>query len=321
LFFRLNRTALVSKSGSTYEEVRKILKPRWAIVWRDLTFGWLALVLVILAVRELSHQSPAFAFLAAAVGAVLIGFTMAYITLFLHEAAHRNIHPDHQWNDLLCNIFVSGIVGIDVRSYREIHWDHHRYFGGPMDSEISYRDPLNLRFLVESLFGVRVGKVMLLRSAKFRSVESQKEAKTRSKARLYIFLGGMVFNALFLGALTFLREWAGMFSWICGILVFFPFFGALRQLLEHRGELPAAAGARAEAIYIATNRIFGDGPLANTLGGAGFSRHLLHHWDPQVSYTRLRELEDFLLETQVGTYLRERRTTYSRTFTQLFRGR
>jgi hypothetical protein len=35
LFFRLNRTELVGKSGSTYEEVRKILKPRWAIVWRS----------------------------------------------------------------------------------------------------------------------------------------------------------------------------------------------------------------------------------------------------------------------------------------------
>jgi fatty acid desaturase len=318
LFLKLNRTALVGKSGSTYGEVRKALTPRWEMVWRDLIFGWVALALVILAVIGLSHRWPVLASVSAAIGAVLVGFTLAYITLFLHEAAHRNLHPDQRWNDVLCNVFVGGIVGIEVRSYREIHWDHHRYFGDLMDSEISYRDPLNLRFIVESLFGIRAAKVMLLRRAKLQSMDTQKVAKTGSKSRLYLLLCGLAFNLALLGILAYLREWAAGFSWIFGILVFFPFFGALRQLLEHRGELPEAASSRAEAIHLATNRIFGDGPIASTLGGAGFNRHLLHHWDPQVSYTRLRDLEDFLLETQAGPYLRERRTTYLRTFEQLF---
>ena len=93
---------------------------------------------------------------------------------------------------------------------------------------------------------------------------------------------------------------------------------ALRQLLEHRGELPAPAEARAHVVCFATNRIFGDGILASTLGGAGFNRHLLHHWDPLISYTRLRELENFLLETEAEPYLRARQTTYWRTFGHLF---
>jgi fatty acid desaturase len=314
-FLSLKRTLLVSKSGSGYGEVRKVLTPRWAIVWRDLIIGWLTLIVVMLAVVKLSHRSQALAYIGAVFGAVMLGFTIAYITLFLHEAAHRNLHPDHQRNDLLCNLFVSGIIGVDVQTYREVHWEHHRQFGGPMDSEISYRDPLNLRFVVEGMFGVRPIKVMLRRSSKRRGSISQ---KTGSKARIYVLLGGLMFNMGFLIVLAHFGEWATMFSWICGVLVFFPFFGALRQLLEHRGELPTIAGAKAETICLATNRLFGDGPLANTLGGAGFNRHLLHHWDPQVSYTRLRELEEFLLETQAGPYLRERNTTYLRTFTQLF---
>src|ERR1700678_1738863 len=139
-FLSLKRTLLVSKSGSGYGEVRKVLTPRWAIVWRDLIIGWLTLIVVMLAVVKLSHRSQALAYIGAVFGAVMQGFTIAYITLFLHEAAHRNLHPDHQRNDLLCNLFVSGIIGVDVQTYREVHWEHHRQFGGPMDSENSYRD-------------------------------------------------------------------------------------------------------------------------------------------------------------------------------------
>jgi fatty acid desaturase len=206
---------------------------------------------------------------------------------------------------------------MDVRSYRQVHWSHHAHFGGPMDTEISYRDPLNLRFLTESLLGVRALKVVMLRN-KLQRGGAAKPAKSRSKTGFFVLAGGIVFNAVCLGALLYLHAGAAIFSWICGVLVFFPFFGALRQLLEHRGELPGPAGTRADVICSATNRIFGDGVLASTLGAAGFNRHLLHHWDPRVSYTNLRELENFLLETYAGSWLREQRTTYWRTFRNLY---
>ena len=67
-----------------------------------------------------------------------------------------------------------------------------------------------------------------------------------------------------------------------------------------------------------TNRIFGDGIMSAMLGGAGFNRHLLHHWDPQLSYTRLRDLEAFLLETELAASVEDSRTTYGRAFSSLF---
>jgi fatty acid desaturase len=316
-FSSLKRVTLVAKSGIGYRQLRESLTPRWGIVWRDLTLGWIALALIIFTTTALSHRSLVIAFPTAAIGAVLTGFTIAYLMLFMHEAAHSNIHPDPWWNDLLCNIFVSGIVAMDVQSYRQVHWSHHAHFGGPMDTEISYRDPLNLRFLIESLLGVRALKVVLLRK-KLQRGDAAKQAKSRSKTGFFVLLGGIVFNALCLAVLLHMHAWAAIFSWICGVLVFFPFFGALRQLLEHRGELPGPAGTRADVICFATNRIFGDGILASTLGAAGFNRHLLHHWDPRVSYTNLRELENFLLETYAGVWLREQRTTYWRTFRNLY---
>jgi len=35
----------------------------------------------------------------------------------------------------------------------------------------------------------------------------------------------------------------------------------------------------------APDRLFGDDFFSCTFGGAGFNRHLLHHWEPQISYT------------------------------------
>ena len=101
--------------------------------------------------------------------------------------------------------------------------------------------------------------------------------------------------------------------------MFFPFFGALRQLLEHRDEYADPTVDYAVIEHGAIHRLFGDGLIANTLGGVGFNRHLLHHWEPQVSYTRLRELECYLIDTESAVYLREHQTTYWQTFWRMFR--
>lgn len=68
-------------------------------------------------------------------------------------------------------------------------------------------------------------------------------------------------------------------SWTIGILVVFPFFGAVRQLLEHRGEYAHKSQDYTLIPHGEVNRMFGDGPLASTLGAAGFNRHLLHSWE------------------------------------------
>ena len=82
----------------------------------------------------------------------------------MHEGAHYNLHPNRKINDLLTNLFASGIVGVDVERYRPIHFDHHRYLGSPADTEISYFDPLDIRYIVETLTGIKVLRVIGRRS-------------------------------------------------------------------------------------------------------------------------------------------------------------
>ena len=128
-----------------------------------------------------------------------------------------------------------------------------------------------------------------------------------------------IFNATIVLTSFWLGHWQFSLAWAGGVIVFFPFFGALRQLLEHRDLEADASADFTQTNHGRVSRIFMVGWLSNTFGGAGFVRHMLHHWDPQASYTRLRDIEDFLLNTEkCGDIIKRSRTTYSRTFIDLF---
>ena len=108
-------------------------------------------------------------------------------------------------------------------------------------------------------------------------------------------------------------------SLVWGLAAFsvYPFFGTLRQLLEHRSENARADVDYRKVDHGAVNRIFGCSLLARTLGAAGFNRHLLHHWHPQASYTRFDDLEAFFLHTRLRESIDTARTTYGETLRRL----
>jgi len=309
----LKKADLVDPSGLSYREYRRGLTPRYGVAWLQIAGGWLACITLVSIHVTLADRSIITAAIATPLFAMLIGFSVAYIQLFLHEAAHWNLHPRRGGNDLLTDLFVGGPVGMDVASYRPIHFDHHRFLGSPDDTEISYFDPLNIRYFVESLLGIKVLRVMRHRSRVLRE-----KAVSKSWRGRLVFAYGVVLNAALVLSLVRAGLWPAALAWTLGIVVFFPFFGALRQLLEHRDEYASDDVDYTEVVHGAIHRLFGDGMLASTLGGAGFNRHLLHHWDPQLSCTRLRDLERFLLSTDARSFMEERSTTYGRTFRKLF---
>ena len=194
-----------------------MLTPKWSLVWFHISMGWLALVAPQLGIAFLSGKHIVLDGLLIVLGSILIGYIIAYLQLFFHEAAHFNLHPNRKANDVLCNLFVSGIVGQDIKQYRPIHWDHHRHLGSPMDTEISYFDPLNVKLLVTSLLGIRALKVMALRK-KLADTDQKKPAKSPKKGVPYTLIGGMVCNALYLSILLYFQEWILIVAWIGGLL-------------------------------------------------------------------------------------------------------
>jgi fatty acid desaturase len=253
--------------------------------------------------------------IAAAAGSLAVGYWMAYVQLFLHEAAHFGLARNKKLNDLLANLFVGSWVGQNIKAYRKVHFAHHRDLGQPNDTERTYFERLTVRFIFESLSGIRVIRVLLLR----RSVlarQVQRSATTAAKpSERWPLLVGLAVHAAIVAALGFHAEWAALASWCVGISSIYPFFASLRQLLEHR---PITGGAAASGRY-AAHRMFGDGPFASTFGGAGFNRHLLHHMEPQISYTRLADLQAFVESSELAPWLIPHRSTYRETFLHLVR--
>lgn len=305
---------LVDERGVGYREFRKTLRPRYGRVWLDLALGYAALLAIIATVIVWDPGLP-LAVLAVALGALAGGWVLAYLNNFFHEAAHHNLHPQRRRNDLLTNLLMGWLFGSSIEGYRRIHFQHHRALGTTEDSENSYFDPLQVRYLVAGLTGLKVVRTL----RRYQTMESRADKPTEASDR-----SRLAWSAL--AALTSLAIAAGLWiagaeaagaTWLGALLLGFPFFVSLRQLLEHRSEDADRETDYTEVDHGAVNRLFGDGPVASTLGGAGFNRHALHHWEPNLSYTRLADLERWLLRTEAAPLVEQRQTSYARTFLRL----
>lgn len=313
---RVERDKLVDRSGRSFKEVRRGMTPRFARVWFDILAGYLVLGLTCAAIVFLDGRFPRSFPLIALGGGLVLGYVIAYLELFFHEAAHFNLAPTRRLNDFLANLLIGLPVGQSIKAYRVVHMDHHRLLGTSRDTERSYFDALDLRFIFESLSGIKLVRVLLARRALVGNAPPEKSAASSGRGMM---LAGLALNLSILGTSAALGCWSMFFAWPFGLLVVHTAINAIRQLLEHR-----SYDAKSDADYRtldhgAVTRMFGTGPISSTLGGAGFNRHLLHHWDPQLSYTRFAELEAFLLETDAAETLRNATTTYPRALITLLR--
>jgi fatty acid desaturase len=316
------KSNLVDKQGRKFRDLRRELQPRLARVWMHILAGHAVLAATAVGLFVVQPYVGLAGLALVPVGALVIGYTIAYIQLFFHEAAHYNIARSRKTNDLLANLLIGSLVGQDIRAYRPIHFDHHRYLGTVKDTEQSYWDALTGRFIIESLTGIRVLKVLSSRQRAAKVQEPAAAAATKKKSLFNAqLLLGLALHGSLVGAAVLTRHWIFALAWLAGMGVVFPFFAAVRQVIEHRGFDARSDVDYSKVPHGAVNRLFGSGPLASTLGGAGFNRHLLHHWEPQVSYTRFAELEAFLIETEVGPLLEAHRTTYLQTFSRLMRAK
>lgn len=318
---------IVSNSGVRWLDFRKALTPKYRIVWRDIGLCYLALAAAFSLTAAACVLGNLTVVLLLAPGIALwSGFWLASLNNFMHEAAHHNLARVHSTNDLLANLFITTWFGIDIKDYRVVHWQHHLHLGQDGDTEISYRNRPTIGLLLQTVTGVYLLKVLLRYDrAKDDSRDSRGTKNKSGHARLALLRTAIVH----LGILTTFAAlgwyvapgwYVAAAAWLITIVGVFPTFVTIRQTLEHR---PTVANGLAKGTVAkeATNRVFGSGLLANTLGSAGFNRHMLHHWDPAVSYTRLAEMESFMLQTNVSGQIDSAQSTYLRTFRGLLSNR
>lgn len=315
--FHKLRGALTDFQGNRLQDYLRGLSPRFGIVWRDMALGYAMLGLTAAAAVWMAGLGTGWALAAVPLAALSFGFWLAYLQLFIHEASHFNIAPTRELNDLLGDLLIGWMVGSTMSRYRIVHFKHHRALGTTEDSEASYFMPLGWAFLIKGITGWRAVEVILSRR---KQVASTDAASAKFDWRSLLVLGGGVLaHVAILAGLYARGGWAPMLAWLAGVGVVFPLFGALRQLLEHR-DVEARPETDFSAVdHGAYSRMFGDGLFARCFGGAGFNRHLLHHWEPGISYTRLADLERFICETEAAALVDVRRTTYGEAFAALFR--
>ncbi len=304
----ISKSSLINSKGEAYEHFKGTLRPSYGTIARDLAFGVAALLLIMVSIGWLETHYPNIIWILIPLGSLAIGIAFSYLQLFLHEGAHYNLLPDRTFNDLFTTWCIGVWVGTSVAEYRTVHWEHHRHLGTTADPERSYFQAPTLRFLIECITGIH-----LLRIATERS-------KHNSSLSVYKSAAFLLHAAILTGCIL-AGYWALAICWIIAVVIVYPFFAALRQLLEHRSEKADPSVDYAKYDHGAESRLFTHNFLSHIFGAAGFEYHLLHHWEPTISYTCLPKLEEFLLDTPQCNDLSKRRASYPTVFLRLFFGK
>src|SRR4051812_8038608 len=95
----IDRDRLQDSRGRAYKEFKRTLTPRWARVWLDIGAGYLGIACTMAALVALERLPVWWAPLWVVLGALALGYFIAFIELFLHEAAHFNVAPGRMLND------------------------------------------------------------------------------------------------------------------------------------------------------------------------------------------------------------------------------
>ncbi len=301
-------------NGTPYSIFRDSLKPLYSKVILDILKGYFWILLISIVAIVLTNKFFSAWWVINFVAAILIGYTAAYLALFIHEAGHFNIHANKKTNDSLATFLLCLPFGLSMKSYRKIHWQHHVHLGTPDDAEISYFNALTKLFIAETLTGIHLLRTMKGKDSKtILTSEQQKESRM-------MLIAGTLFHLAIIVVLFLTRNWPFAIAWISGFGIFFPFFATIRQILEHRDELAQRATNYHKEPHGKVSRLFANTILSSSFGSAGFTRHMIHHWDPLISYTRLKDIEDFLSQSEkTATIIKESKTSYRSTLKKLLR--
>ena len=299
---------VVAEDGTSWVEFRSTLTPNFARVWADIAlchvmiFGGYAGVLA--ADWYMGGARP---LIVALPLSLFIGFWMHALCTFGHEAVHYNIASDRARNDLLAEYLIWPFFAETTRHYRVHHWQHHVHLGDHQDTEISYHNCMSPWFLTRLVTGSYLVELLFRYSGqKSPTAPTAKPDGALDsdpwRGHRWAVCRTALLHGCLIGIPLLLGLWIAAAAWGIAALLAYPMFNTLRQILEHRREDAPCDIDFTEVEHGAITYSFGNGFVSRYFGAAGFNRHLLHHWEPSVSYTNFDAMQTFLR----GTPLRDR---------------
>lgn len=305
-------TEVVNKEGICYIEYRKsLLRPNYLVAWLYIVAGFLTIILFCTLTAIISIKRPSLFWLTIPGFGLMIGFFIAYLSLFIHEAGHFYLYPTKKGNDILANIFLCSWLALDIKAYRKIHWQHHQHLATPADTEHSYFNALDPAFIFETISGIYLLRLMLNKNNK------KILGENLQRRSLLMLVTGALLQLLIL-YLFLMLSWQLAITWIAAMVVFFPFFATMRQILEHRDEMAGQQKDFYTTIRGKISRLFTNSLFSRLVGPAGFNKHMIHHWDPHLPFSALNRAEKFLLECdRTHAIIDTSQTTYIYVFKKL----
>jgi fatty acid desaturase len=291
-----------------YYEFRKNLKINYFVLIQNLLLPWI-MIFSSFFLLEVAQTNGVRLFMIFPF-AFWVGFWLHSYCTHFHEAAHYNLHSNRLINDVISNILFTPFVGMFVKKYRVTHWIHHKELGKLADTEISYREPIIFKKFLLDFLGIYQFKII---SRYFFNFSNSDKYIGKGSPRITAFHISMI---IMIGVQMLIMIWLIFRSshfaiiWAIAFFIFFPGLSRIRQILEHRSECAVNSEDYSKQEHGPVNRIFGKDIFSRYFGAAGFNSHLLHHLDPVVSYTRFKEMEDFLLQTNAESLISSNRTTY-----------
>ncbi|MDG2304581.1 MAG: fatty acid desaturase [Candidatus Binatia bacterium] len=217
-----------------------------------------------------------------------------------HESSHALVFQERARNEVLGRWVLAPLILGEFDTYKQRHWDHHRFVGEENDTKDAYLLDLHgsrvLGFLVRCL--TLQEAIQKLKRTGDTSAATPPSSTWLARAAV---VHGALFASLFFVALSndrgpLLAFFAAGFAWggifIYGMAGLTLFVASLRTLCEH-----GVADDGTARVGRAALRNFACGPIERLLMGSyGFAEHATHHREPAVPSYRLREATAQLVE-------------------------
>jgi fatty acid desaturase len=288
-FAELRRAALpmVDKRWlETLKEPRAARVSFWtAVVWVQLGVSW-ALALY----GPLWMSAFSFIINCAMVQAML---------LWTHEASHYGLTTNRRLNDLWCDIFFAGPIGITVGDYRVRHMTHHAHLGTDLDQDgypyrFSIKGGRALGLLALKILSGQFGMSFVINKYVTLRVPVAGERTAAWSARLVT----VVFNLALLGVCIAVGRWYLYFLlWLYPIVVIAILLNVVRTIAEHQPEDFPTYRDGAEIGMQPVARTTTPNPLEKWLMyQANFNFHVEHHLFPGIPHHNLGLLHRRLVD-------------------------
>jgi len=221
--------------------------------------------------------------------------------LWTHEASHFSLTNDRRFNDIWCDVFFAGPIGMSVAAYRAKHLTHHAHLGTELDEDsypyrFNIKGPRALALLFLKTFTGFVGISVALK--KYVAGQTNEAHRERVSGALVAPLVTLVFNLGLLALCIVAGRWYLFFLlWAYPIVVIAIVLNIIRTIAEHQPEdYPRFSDGVETAMRPIVRTTVPNWFEKWLMYQANFNYHIEHHLFPAIPQHNLGLLHRHLRE-------------------------